>query len=163
MPITMDWAFAFVIKTSTLTITYVLLVLNVELINKDHQVEYVPALKVSLISMEFVQDVLKVLSGAQQQTDVSLSVVKMQHILQLLKPVSATQDLDFLIMSANHAHKTTSSQTAIVLLAQLTQFIAELIIDVIVQLVSSPIKMEFALENVDKMRFITKGLKDAVA
>lgn len=139
-----------------------LLVLNVELINRDHQVDCVSVLKASLISMEFVQDVLKVLSGAQQQTDVSSSVVKMQHILQLPKHVSAILDLDFSIMFANHAHKTTSSQTAIVLLAQLTQFIAELIIDVIVQLASSPMKMEFALENVDKMRFITKGLKDAV-
>ena len=50
-----------------------------------------------------------------------------------------------------------------VLLAQSTQYTTELVLYASAQLVSSPMSMESALENVDKMRSITKEIKLASA
>ena len=52
---------------------------------------------------------LKVHSGAQLQTNASLSVDKTQHTVPVLAHVSAIQDLDFCQDHAKPAPQTTSS------------------------------------------------------
>lgn len=88
----MDSEFASVTRISSFQIMSALPVLNAEIINRELRMDHAFVLLASPISMEYAQDALKVLFGAQQPIDASLSVDKMLPTLLLPKHVPAIQD-----------------------------------------------------------------------
>lgn len=110
----------FVQADITLIMEDVLLELHVVLILNVMMMAYVFVSLGLLAMMEFAQSALKVLFGAQKQTNAFMFVVKIQSTLNLLLPVSATLDMEYLEAHAKLAQLTTLFLVDTVLLAQST-------------------------------------------
>ena len=124
---------------------------------------HVSAMQVLRTIMEFVQNALKGPYGAHLQINAYLSVGKTLLILQVLRLVSATLDMDCMEDHARIVHPTTLFPTDIVLPALLMLPTTQLLKLVNVQVDSLLINGEFAQRNAELMKSTTVHPKAAHA